>query len=108
MGKTLVSVKNLEDFICRLDKRIYVDNMILTPGAKDELSKRGVAIIYGPCPNAAGCQAHGAVSSAVVNKDNERLFYGIAAMLQSDYGIKDTELLKNLSCKAAKIIKDNL
>lgn len=112
MKKILVTIDNLAEYICRLDKKIYVDNtMILTPGAKDELSKQGICIVRDSCPEATGCTAHGtpAVDAAHhADTDMERLFYGVAAMLQSEYGIKDQKMLKELSLKAANIIKDNI
>ena len=41
MKKELISVENLDAFICRQDGKLYVDrNRILSPGAKDELSAR--------------------------------------------------------------------
>lgn len=112
MKKTLITVDNVQDFICQVEKRIYVDGMILTPGAKDELHKRGIDIIFSSCPEVKGCQAHSnspaSVCSSMPEQENERLFYGVAAMLLNDYGIKDPEKLKELSIKATKIIKENI
>ena len=43
MKKELICVDNLDAFICKQDGKLYVDQgRILTPGAKDELARRGV------------------------------------------------------------------
>ena len=47
MKKTLVEAKMLDKYICT-NNTIYLDgSIILTPSAKDELNKRGIAIIHG-------------------------------------------------------------
>lgn len=114
MKKELVTVRNIDDFLCRREKKIYVDvkSIILTAGAKDELGKRGIVIINGPCPEAPTCRAHESLAPGNTDQmqdtDFERLFYGVAATLQSEYGINDLELLKSVSLKAAQIIKENV
>ncbi len=51
MAKQLISVQNLDAFINADTRKIHVDqNMILSPGAKDLLRNRGIAIEYGPAP----------------------------------------------------------
>ena len=115
MQKTLVRADNLDEFLCRAEARIFVDNstMILTPGAKDELSKRKIAIVYGPCPNAASCTLHESPASSLGsclanNPGMESLLVGLAATLKKDYGISDPEQLKDYSLQALQTIKANL
>ena len=67
MAKKLVGIDNLDAAICQASGKIYVDgSIILTPGAKDELIKRGIPIVYGPKPELLGCMAEpvAAASSA--------------------------------------------
>ncbi len=53
MKKTLIGSSRVDEFIKGGDKTLYMDStMILTPGAKDILRNRGVAIEYGPRPAA--------------------------------------------------------
>lgn len=111
MKKQLITVDNLSEYTCRTSNRIYVDNtMILTPGAKDELSKKGIDIVRTPCPDMDTCTAHSSPAAADSGacQEAERLIYGLAAMLQSEYGITDPEKLKALSIKAATIIRKNI
>ena len=54
MKKVLVQADNLDEFICQEEATLYVDaSMILTPGAKDELLKRGVAVVRTSCASPA-------------------------------------------------------
>lgn len=112
MKKTLITTDNLDDFTCRVSSKIYIDpgTMLLTPGAKDTLVHKGFSIIYGPCPDAGVCKVHtyGAAAESPCDSEQERLFYGVAAILKSEYGITDTELLHTLSRKAVAIIKANV
>jgi ethanolamine utilization cobalamin adenosyltransferase len=51
MKKTLIGSSRIDEFIKEGEKTLYMDKtMILTPGAKDTLRNRGVAIEYGPRP----------------------------------------------------------
>lgn len=123
MKKQLLHADTLDDFICRADAKIFVDTatMILTAGAKDKLGERKISIVHGPCPNAATCGLHApsgknALSGCVgsdcagggANAGFERLLVGVAAMLQSEYGVTDPEQLKALSLQAVKVIKNNI
>lgn len=116
MRKTLIRVDNLDSFLCRHGKTIYVDStMILSPGAKDALSKKGVSIVYGPCPDAASCpdaghgKAANPLSQALAgNAGVEELLLGIAAVLKKECGITDPDKLKAASLQAVKTIKDNI
>ena len=59
MSKTLITVDNLQDFIH--DNRLNMDaDKILTAGARDELTRRGVDVVYDAAPAgacAAGCRS---------------------------------------------------
>lgn len=121
MQKTLIKVDNLDGFLCHSGGKLYVDaTMILSPGAKDELSKRGVKIVYGPCPDEAGCPHAGHGKSAANpfaqslaqacggHGGLEDLLVGVAAMLKKECGVRDPEQLKALSLQAVKTIRENL
>ncbi|SMF29755.1 hypothetical protein [Desulfovibrio gilichinskyi] len=104
MKKILVEVGNLESFICQDSAKIYVDNsMILTPGAKDELSKRKIEIVRGSKPDTTVCEAaeHG-------TEGFERFVLTIAVMLKEQFGINDPEQLQILSYQVAKTVKENI
>lgn len=52
MGKVLITADNLDEFLAPDRNEFYVDpTMILTPGAKDELSKRKISLVH--CPDKA-------------------------------------------------------
>ncbi|MCL1939421.1 MAG: hypothetical protein FWG04_02035 [Desulfovibrionaceae bacterium] len=123
MQKQLVQVSNLDDFVCRAESRIYVNGstMILTSGAKDELSRRKIAVVYGSCPAAATCTLHGQAAAGALfacvsgacqeggaEAGFETLLFGLAAMLKKEYGVTDPEQLKALSLHAVNIIKSNI
>ena len=54
MKKELITVDNVNNYISKQDGKLYVfGNRLLTAGAKDELGRRRVAVVYGPEPVAA-------------------------------------------------------
>ena len=116
MKKELVGVDNLEACICRETGSVYIDgSIILTPGAKDELSKRGIAVVYGPRPGGAPRAATqacppGCTCKACCGKgmDVERLILGVACILKEEYGIHDPAELHRISCQVVKIIQNNV
>lgn len=112
MKKTLITKDNLDDFTCRVSSRIYIDPraMLLTPGAKDKLAQKGFSVMYGPCPDAESCKAHAYDAPGQKHDDSEqeRLFYGVAAVLKNEYGITDLEQLQALSTKAVAVIRANI
>ncbi|ABB40065.1 hypothetical protein Dde_3271 [Oleidesulfovibrio alaskensis G20] len=116
MKKKLVGVECLNEYICQSSNKLYADSsVILTPGARDELSRRGVTVVYGPrpesgeapaaCPPGCTCPA---CTAAKADSGLEQLLFAVAAMLKTEYGITDPEELKNLSCQALRTIKANL
>ncbi len=116
MKKKLVATECLDEHIFQADKTLYADqSIILTPGAKDELARQGVTVVYGPKPEhlsgngtcPAGCTCT-ACAVQPVGSEYEQLFYAMAAMLQTEYGITDQEELRKISAEALKIIKENI
>lgn len=110
MKKKLVEVRNLESFICQANGAIYIDDtMLLTPGAKDELSKRRIKIVRNAKPSAScgadTCPAR-MCGGVAEESDYERLLYGVAAMVQKEYGIDDPQQLKDISCQIVKTLKN--
>ncbi len=123
MKKVLISKDNLDSFICSEDGKIYVGpDKLLTPGAKDELARRKVAIVWGEAPNAqqqadpAGCRCGcgsttfyvGPEQGTMQPKSLAQLARTVAAMLSREYGVTDPEQLKNMTVQALKTIKDNI
>ena len=117
MKKTLVGIDNLEAYICQTTGKLYADSsVILTSGAKDELSKRGVAIVYGPKPDVyahagacpAGCTCAACTAAKSACADIENLLISVAAVLKKHYGVNDPEQLKTMSCQIVKTIKENV
>ncbi|MCW7753356.1 hypothetical protein OOT00_05075 [Desulfobotulus sp. H1] len=124
MGKTLVGVKNLETFICQKDAAIYVDgSMILTPGAKDELTKRGMKIVYGPkpvmpsstesaypvsCPPGCTCEACMKALLLSGSASLEALVLAVTGVLKNQYGIRDPEQLVSISSQVVATIRENI
>ncbi|MBI4806553.1 MAG: hypothetical protein HY795_15105 [Desulfovibrio sp.] len=107
MGKKLVGTDNLDEAICQATGKVYADGtIILTPGAKDELSKRGVPIVYGPAPERAECAPTPMAEAA--SPGLEKLVLAVSAILNTQYGIKNPEQLKVLSCQVVKTIKENI
>lgn len=122
MKKKLIRVDNLDEFICKESGKVRIDgDTLLTPGAKDELSKRRIGIIYDRCsrqgPAAAG-QTGGKgcppgckcpqCTQAKLPAGMEDLLISIAAVLKKDYGVKDPDELRNMSLKVVKSLKENL
>lgn len=128
MKKTLISVDNLDEHICRELGRLYVDgNMILTAGARDELTRRGIAIVRSadagaehaaapckaPAKTGAACAAgghgqegchengHGEALPAEV----EDVLVGVASILKQECGINDPEELKTATLRVFKALR---
>lgn len=110
MKKTLVEVKTLDKHICVKDNAIYLDgSIILTPSARDELTKRGIAILHGspaesdetPCP--IDCTCEGCIEQ-VATGSTEKFFYSVAAILKQDFGVEDVQQLQEMSCRIVKTI----
>ena len=122
MKKELISRDNLDSFINKDDGKLYLGSgRLLTPGAKDELARRNVAIVYGEPPasehtqqDGCGCGCGtatfyvGPEQGTVQPKSLEQLARTVAAMLSREYGVTDPEQLKSLTVEALKTIKNNI
>ena len=114
MKKKLIEAGNLDSFICPDSDTFYVDNnILLTPGAKDELRKRKIKIVR--VEDAAAAVAESG-SAGCGNPDCtkevcdgcEELVMGIAVLLKEEYGITDLAQLKEMSFKFADAVKGNI
>jgi len=91
MAKKLVSEKGVDEII--VNGSVYMDgSIILTPGAKDVLRNKGVAIVYGPRPETS---------------EEDRLEAMVADLLKKEYGITDDAQVKAVSSKVVEMIKNN-
>jgi protein-disulfide isomerase-like protein with CxxC motif len=79
MSKTLITVDNLQDYVH--DNCLHMDaNKILTAGARDELTRRGVHVVYDAEPAPCACLA----GEAAVATDTD-LLVGVAAIIRHHY-----------------------
>ena len=121
MGKKLIQAGDLDSVICRETGKVYADgSIILTPGAKDELSRRGVGVVYGPKPAGAGCAEAaascpaGCTCPACSGKPAldcttlDALTRSVSEMLKCQYHITDEDELRRLSRQAIRTIRDNI
>ncbi len=128
MKKQLVEAGNVEAYICKDTGTLYADGtLVLTPGAKDELSRRGVAVVYGPRPGTAccppgctcpaccaggvcppGCTCPACCAGGAYDAETERLMLAVAVVLRDEFGVKDLGTLKETSCKVAKAMRGNM
>ena len=71
MKKELITVDNVNNYISKQDGKLYVfGNRLLTAGAKDELGRRRVAVVYGPEPVAAPVAAAPAAPAAAASSSS--------------------------------------
>lgn len=125
MKKELITVDNLDSFLCAQDGRLYVNrNRMLSPGAKDELHRRGVTVVYDEEPTPAvqsagacrGCCGAGRTffvgpeeGSPLASAGSlESLTLAVASMLRRQYGVTDPEEVRRMTVEALKTIKDNI
>ena len=124
MKKTLVCVDTLDEHICKAEHKLYMEGKILTASARDELTKRGVAIVFGPEPHealspvpgpetweatvAACCCQKAAASCSGLSPELEQVVQGLAAVIKEQCGISDPAQLRALSLEAADVIRKNL
>lgn len=114
MKKTLITVDNLDGHICSADGRLYAGkDTILTAGAKDELSRRHVEVVYGEppvsCAASDDAPAAGCCAAANASRINgiEGLVGTVSSMLRGKYGITDPKLLASLTAEALLIMRRN-
>ena len=106
MSKTLITVDNLEQFIC-CGKLAMDNSKILTAGARDELTRRHIDIAWGE-PGQDCCCQPGATSAtcaapAVAPCDMDTLI-GVAAIIKEHYGITDPDVLRKVTLETAAAI----
>lgn len=109
MSKTLISVENIEQFVC-CGKLLMDSSKILTAGARDELSRRGVEVVYGEegqtcCCHGSGVTAAQATSSLDVGQFDEEMLIGIAAIIRQHHGITDPDVLRKVTLETAAAIR---
>ena len=110
MKKTLIQLANLDDFICKASGKLYLDgSKILTAGAKDELAKRGIGIVY----EKGGAQRdnHAGKACQAGSKDREELenlLISVAALLKKECGITNPKELKEKSIQMVQTIRKSL
>jgi hypothetical protein len=113
MKKQLVEVNNLDSYICQACSTIYVTkDLILTPGAKDELRRRNICIVYGEAPADIVCttapDTAETSTTLTADEDMERLFYGVAAMAKEELGIDDPQTLKDISTRIVDTLRKSI
>ncbi len=113
MKKILITVDNIDDSICREDGRCYIGpDMILTPGAKDELAKRRVPIVYETRP-----AAQQAAPSCCRSADDGRPAFCdpgkldefavlVAALIRKECGVTDPEQLRTLTRETLRRLRN--
>jgi hypothetical protein len=101
MGKKLISCQCLDTQICREEQRIYIDStMILAPGAKDELRRRGVEIVYSSQPsgkNSSWPAPESTGNERTVESGNSELVERIVEILSTEYGVTDGKKIMAIS-----------
>ncbi|NOQ41910.1 MAG: hypothetical protein GQ563_05355 [Desulfuromusa sp.] len=95
MGKQLVRRDNVEQFICHEEKKLYVgQTLILTPGAKDYLQEKSIAVVYGEQP----AVAEKPIQNSAVSSGSD-LNSRIQQLLKSDFSITDSALITEVTRK---------
>ncbi|MBT9749188.1 MULTISPECIES: hypothetical protein [Desulfovibrio] len=108
MGKTLITIDNLDQFI-HSNKLVMDSAKILTPGARDELCKRGVQISYDEA--AAHHCGHGECAQHAHDGHDEHcdeLLIGVAAIIKQHYGITDPDELRKVTLETVAVIGKSL
>ena len=107
MKRTLVAKGEIDPYICSETKTFYADEtMILTPGAKDELSRRGIKVVRGKRPQPAPAQCDG--TAGPCDEGLKELLVAVAALVKTEFGVEDPEAIRAISCQAVKTIKENI
>lgn len=130
MGKQLIGVHNIDAHVRSDSKTIHIDkDMILSPGAKDILRNRGIAITYGPrppvfpkeenskisgsagaatagdCPDAGDCPL--ATDCAETASGNLcRILAGAEEILSGEYGITDPDSIEAVKLNIREMLRN--
>jgi hypothetical protein len=112
MGKTLITQENLDQFVH--GKTLDMDgSKIITAGARDELTKRGIDIVYGEAACAAcgheahadhGHASHGHAETPSEGDCPEELLIGVAAIIRQHYGITNPDELRRITLETVRAI----
>lgn len=123
MAKELITVANLDAYIRKdLGKLFITPNRLITAGAKDELRKRGVQLVYGAepapaqpaacCPTSCGAGSSpsgGCGEKAPAGVDTlKRLAAIVVAILREQYGIRDEKEIETIAIKILKAVKNSI
>ena len=86
MGKRLITVKNLFEYI--QDKELVVQaDMIITPGARDKIREQGVEVVY----EKSCCEA-----KSKGRKDSQDFEKKIVEILVKEYNITDPATVQKI------------
>ena len=132
MKKTLISVDNLEEHLCTVCGGLHGDGALLTPGARDELARRGVRVVYGGGPQDGTC-CKGAGRTACANvSDASRMpapittgatsasdaqggavamldmLVGVAALIKRECGVTDPDQLREMTINVVKTLQKHI
>ena len=102
MGKQLVGRDNIEQFICHEEKKLYVgQTLILTPGAKDYLQEKSIAVVYGEQPEAKEIPAPKTEATSKSDLNSQ-----IQQLLKSDFSITDRDLITEVTKKVLEKLEN--
>ncbi len=111
MGKTLITLDNIDEFVC-CGKLAMDSSKIITAGARDELTKRGIEVVYGEAEGQCCCHghdhAHDHAHDHHGSQHDEELLIGVAAIIRQHYGITDPEMLKKVTLETVAAIGKDL
>ena len=109
MKKTLIQLANLDEFICKASGKIYLDgSKILTAGAKDELAKRGIGIVYErSAPSVANVKDAGKTCPARTGEQDalESLLISVAALVKKECGMTNPIELREKRIQMVQTIR---
>ena len=95
MSKQLVGRDNVEQFICHEEKKLYVgQTLILTPGAKDYLQEKSIAVVYGEQTEAKAKPVPKPEVASEMGLSGQ-----IERLLKSDFSITDSSLITEVTRK---------
>ena len=111
MGKTLITLDNIDEFVC-CGKLAMDSSKIITAGARDELTKRGIEVVYGEAEGQCCCHGHDHAHDHAHDhhgpQHDEELLIGVAAIIRQHYGITDPETLKKVTLETVAAIGKDL
>ncbi len=101
MGKKLINRQNADNYICREDQKIYLDqSMVLSPSGKDYLQEKGIKVVYGCKPQT---QAKCALEESASGRPDLRTT--IQNILKKDYGIEDASQVSEITSQVLRKLK---